>query len=670
MTASRQETRPTIPPQSGPFDAVLPELRPSWWETGVRARVAAGIVGVFTELPGLAAKAVRMAWRADRARTATVAAATLTSGAMAAFGLLATQQVLIQLFAGGPTPDRVRSALPALLLLAAATAARGTLGMAIGYALNGLTPRVHQAVERELFEHTTAVRLGAFDDDEFAEGMERATRGSEAAIELVQNTMNLFAGVVSLLAVTVAVVAIHPLLLFALLVATVPTAYAALRAGHEKFKSYLASSTRRRRRWVLQQLMAERVSAAELRSYGLRQFLLGLYDRVMAAQTAVELAVARRVTTITSIGAGTGGVALTGVYVLLGVLLLDGRIPLAAAATCVVAVQAAQRALALVTFQVDHVYASGQFFNEYVRFLHTAKAFLPVDPVADAGSGAREPGSRAEPVRRRAPDGLRELAVCGVSLHYPDRDRPAVDDLSLTIRAGETVALVGENGSGKSTLAAMIAGLREPTAGHIAWNGRPLAEWDTEGLRRHIAVALQEHHKWPFSAATNIAMGDITGTADRQRIEAAALLAAAHDMIEELPHGYDTLLDRTFKDGQDLSGGQWQRITAARAFLRDAPLLIMDEPSSALDPRAEDALFQALRGRQGRHTTILITHRLANIIHADRIFVLDRGVLVEAGTHAELMAADGSYAELFRLQAAGYQPAPPDADGDGSRSAG
>jgi ATP-binding cassette subfamily B protein len=200
-----------------------------------------------------------VAWRADHLRTCLVAASTVGSGAMAAFGLLATQRVLIALFAGGPTPDRIRAALPALVWLGAATAVRGGLGMAVGYALNGLTPRVHAVVERELFEHTTAVELRAFDDDGFAEGMERATRGSEAAIELVQNTMNLFAGVVSLLAVTVAVVAVNPLLLAALLVATVPSAYAALRAGHVRFQSYLASSTRRRRQWVLQQLMADRV---------------------------------------------------------------------------------------------------------------------------------------------------------------------------------------------------------------------------------------------------------------------------------------------------------------------------------------------------------------------------------------------------------------------------
>jgi len=644
MNASTGQTRVglTVPGQSGAGsgEPVLPEFRASWWETGLRARAETRLLGVFTSLPGLVAKAVRVAWRADRWRTATATAATLVSGAMAAFGLLATQRVLIQLFAGGPTPDRVRAALPALTLLAVATAIRGGLGMATGYALNGLTPRVHQAVERQLFEHTTAVELAAFDDEAFAEGMERATRGTEAAIELVQNTMNLFAGVVSLLAVTVAVVAINPLLLLALLVATVPTGYAALRAGHERFKSYLASSTRRRRQWVLQTLMAERKSAAELRTYGLRQFLLGLYDRVMGAQVAVELGVARRVTTTTSIGAAVGGVALTGVYVLLGVLLLDGRIPLAAAATCVVAVQAAQRALTVLTFQIDRVYASGQFFNEYVKFLGAADAYLPA-PARDNGL---------------PPGRLVELGVHGVTLQYLDRDRPAVDDLTLTIRAGQTVALVGENGSGKSTLAAMIAGLRRPTGGHITWNGRPLADFDTAQLLGQIAVVLQDHHKWPFSATTNIAMGDIDTDAHPPRVETAAGLAAAHEMIRELPHGYDTLLDRTFKDGQDLSGGQWQRITAARGFYRDAPLLIMDEPSSALDPRAEDALFQALRSRQGDKTTILITHRLANVTHADRIYVMHEGALEQAGTHAELIAAGGRYAELFTLQAAGYQP--------------
>ena len=630
-TDNVQQTR------SSPAHAVLPELRPMWWEHGVRARVDAGLLGVFTQLPHLIMEALRVSWRADRIRTVVVAAATLLAGAMATFGLLATQRILVELFAGGPTPDRVRAALPALAWLAAVTAIRGGLGIVTGYALNGLTPRVNQEVERRLFETTSAVTLEAFDQDSFADDMERASRGTESAIVLVQDVFNLLAGVVGVLAVTVAVVLIHPLLLAALLVATVPNAYASLRAGHEKFMTYLAGSTRRRRLWVLQRLMAERISAPELRSYGLRAFVLRLYDQVMGAQTAIETDLARRVTTTTSIGATVSGVALAGVYVLLGVLLFNGQIPLAAAATCVVAVQAAQRALTLVTVQADRVFANGQLFNEYVNFLDRAVTYLP------------------PPAGTAVPGPLSEITVHAAGLCYPDRDTPAVDGVDLHIRAGQTVALVGENGSGKSTLAAMIAGLRTPTTGSISWNATPYGQWDADALRAQICVVLQEHHNWPFTAATNIAIGDLTGEPEQTRIETAARLAAAHEMILELPHGYDTLLDRTFKDGQDLSGGQWQRITAARGFLRDADLLIMDEPSSALDPRAEDTLFQAIRGRQGNRTTILITHRLANVVHADRIYVMHHGVLVEEGTHAELVANGGRYAELFALQAAGYQ---------------
>jgi ATP-binding cassette subfamily B protein len=250
--------------------------------------------------------------------------------------------------------------------------------------------------------------------------------------------------------------------------------------------------------------------------------------------------------------------------------------------------------------------------------------------------------------------------VDGVCLTYPDRDVPAIHHVTLQIHAGQTVAFVGENGSGKSTLAAIIAGLRQPDAGAITWNGRPIGELDSETLRARIAVVTQDYHRWPFTAATNIALGDTNAIPRQDRIEAAATRAVAHDMILELPLAYETLLDRTFANGQDLSGGQWQRITAARGFLRDAELLIMDEPSSALDPRAEHALFQAIRDRHGHNTTILITHRLANVRHADVIYVLDRGRLIESGNHDQLVGDGGRYAELFAMQAAGYHIGPDD----------
>ncbi|RLK22554.1 ATP-binding cassette subfamily B protein [Micromonospora sp. M71_S20] len=648
MTGAATRTeRDTTSAQSAPAESVLPELRTMYWETGMQARSEAGLFTVFAELPRLVWTAVRTSWRADRLRTSVVAAATLGGGAMAAFGLLATQRVLVELFAGGPTAEKVVAATPALAVLAGATALRAGMGIATGYAQNGLTPRVSREVERGLFETSTAVRLEAFDADAFADDMERASRGTESTVDLVESSMNLLAGLVGLLAVAVAVVVIHPLLLLALLVATLPKAWAALRAGHLRYRTYTAGSVRRRRLWLLHRLMAERDSAPELRSYGLRRFLLDQYDRVMEVETDIELALARRVTTTTTVGAVIGGIATAAVYLLLGLLLLDGQIPLAAAATCVVAVQAAQRSLAVTTFQVDRVYTEGQHFGDYTGFMTRAAAYLPDPAVGSAGT---------------APGPLRELAVREASLRYPDRETPAVDGVTLTITAGQTVAFVGENGSGKTTLAAMIATLRAPTDGVICWNGRPLPEWDLDGLRARIAVVTQEYHKWPFTAATNIAVGDVESEVRQDRIEAAAARAVAHEMIQDLPDGYETLLDRTFARGQDLSGGQWQRITAARGFLRDAELLIMDEPSSALDPRAEDALFQAIRDRQGRATTILITHRLANVRHADRIFVLHDGALVEAGSHAELVAAGGRYAELFALQAAGYHddhaPAP------------
>jgi ATP-binding cassette subfamily B protein len=625
-------------------ESVLPELRDLWWETGVRARAEAGILAVFAELPQLLIAATRISWRADRVRTSIVAAATVSGGIMATFGLLATRQVLVELFAAGPTAQRVYAALPALIALAAASAVRAGMGIVTGYAENGLTPRVDREAERALFEVTTAVRLDAFDADAFADDMERASRGSDSVIDLVEGGMNLLAGVVGLLAVAVAVLVIHPLLLIALVVATLPSAWASLKAGHQRYRTYIAGSVRRRRLWLLHRLMAERDSAPELRAYGLRRFLLDQYDRVMGAETAIQLALARQVTTTTSLGSVVSGMATGGVYALLGLLLVRGHIPLAAAATCVVAVQAAQRALGVVTFQVDQVYAAGQHFGDYTGFMARAAEYLPT--ADEAAERHPEPGP------------LQDLAVDRVTMFYPDREAPAVAGVSLTIRAGQTVAFVGENGSGKTTLAAMIAALRAPGEGAVRWNGRPLHEWDPDALRSHIRVVTQEYHKWPFTAATNIAIGDAGVEPDQGRIEAEASRAVAHDMILQLPYGYETLLDRTFANGQDLSGGQWQRITAARGFMLAADLLIMDEPSSALDPRAENALFQAIRNRHGTATTILITHRLANIRHADRIYVLHEGALVEEGTHDQLMAAGGRYADLFTLQAAGYSRPP------------
>jgi ABC-type multidrug transport system fused ATPase/permease subunit len=235
-----------------------------------------------------------------------------------------------------------------------------------------------------------------------------------------------------------------------------------------------------------------------------------------------------------------------------------------------------------------------------------------------------------------------------------------VDGVSLTVRRGEVLALVGENGSGKTTLAKLMAGLYTPQRGRIRWDGVDLAGIDQDSLCDRVAVVLQDPARWPLTARHNVTIGrpERADADDGVLLDAVAAAASADAVVAGLPYGWDTLLSKKFAHGQDLSVGQWQRIGVARALYRDAPLLICDEPTAALDARAEAAVYESLRRLAAGRTVVLITHRLASVRHADQIAVLHRGRLVELGDHDALMAAGGRYAELYTLQAAAYQDDP------------
>jgi ATP-binding cassette subfamily B protein len=240
--------------------------------------------------------------------------------------------------------------------------------------------------------------------------------------------------------------------------------------------------------------------------------------------------------------------------------------------------------------------------------------------------------------------------------------------VSLAIRAGEIVALVGENGSGKTTLAKLLAGLYRPAQGVIRWDGLDLSTIDPDELRRSIAVIFQDFIRYHLPARENIGLGRVDGIDDLGAIRDAARHAGADTFIESLTRGYDTMLGPEFIGGTDLSIGQWQRMALARAFVRDAPFVILDEPTAALDPRAEHDLFERIRTLLSDRTVLLISHRFSSVRSADRIYVLRHGQVVEHGRHEELMALDGLYAELFTLQAKQYvdvSPTPPRYGGDG-----
>jgi ATP-binding cassette subfamily B protein len=242
-----------------------------------------------------------------------------------------------------------------------------------------------------------------------------------------------------------------------------------------------------------------------------------------------------------------------------------------------------------------------------------------------------------------------------VGFRYPTGSRKVLEDISLVIRPGEVVALVGENGSGKTTLIKLLCRLYDPVDGNITLDGTDLRQFETTALRRNISVILQDYAKYHLSARENIWFGNTALAPDHERIVAAARQAGADDLIAALPHGYETILGKRFEDGEELSIGEWQKVALARAFLRDAQIIVLDEPTSSMDAKAEYAVFQNFRQLAAGRTAILISHRFSTVRMADRIYVLKDGSITEGGTHEELIHRGGTYARLFETQAQYYR---------------
>jgi ATP-binding cassette subfamily B protein len=626
-----------VPEEDQTRSMSAPLAAPSWLGHG-DALTGTSFPAMLRRLPALLASALQLGRRASTRDTVLAIVLTVAGGVFTAFGVLATTNVAAALLAAGPTADRVRAALPSLIVVGVALGSRSALSTAAGWAQARLEPQVQAVAEMQFVRLTTSVEVAAFDDPGFADEMQQASlRGKDAAGMLVREGIDLLSALAGVVAALAALFVVHPVLVPLMVLAVAPVGWASVRAARIQYTSFIRRIARARRLWVLEQLMARRETAAELRTYGMQGFLLDQYEAVLTLETAAELEVVRGQTTSRVAGALLSGLAGVGVWTVLGLLIASGRVPLAAAASGAVALQTVRGSLQLAVLAVNTLYEEALYFTDFTEFAARAATRLPA------------------PSDRPAPGPFRELRLEHVGLRYPGSGRRAVEDVSLTLHAGETIALVGENGSGKTTIARLLAVLWAPDEGVVRWDGVPVAELPRDALRRHIAVVGQEVLHWPFTARENVQVGDV-GRADRDGAGAVAAATAvgADELIRSLTRGYDTLLDRTFAGGQELSGGEWQRLAAARATFRDAPLLICDEPSAALDARAEHALFAQLRSRGADRTTVLVSHRLANVRHVDRIYVLHEGRLVEQGSHDELVAAGGRYAELFALQAAGY----------------
>jgi ATP-binding cassette, subfamily B, bacterial len=619
---------------SSEADELTAELTASYWRAHDQRLAETGFAAIARQLPELVGQALRLAWQANRRDTVATVGLNLVSGILTGLALLATNGVLEALFEVGPTPARVRAALPSLILVAVTVAVRGGLQAGAGWAQARLHPQVDRVVEIRLLDLTTQVELASFDDSEFYDAMQRARdRGLYSAPQVVTNVLDCVTGVAGIVSAALVVALLQPILLVLLLLAELPGGWAAVRAARIGYITNFALADSHRRKWILTDLMAERRTAAELRSFTLRHFMLERVARLAAYARDAQLKAAARQTLTRVIAQAAGGVATAGVYAALGIMLAVGALPLAAAGTAVLAIRSAQASLNTLLYAVNQCYEEGLYFSDFLAFC------------ADAARRIPPPG------RTPVPPDFDRITVDSVTFIYPGASGPALREVSIEIARGEVVALVGENGSGKTTLAKVLAGLYQPAAGTVYWDKTALADVDPEPLRERIAVIAQDHANWPLTVRHNITMGR---AANPDTLDRAAASSGADTVIGKLSRGYDTLLDRSFKDGAELSGGQWQRIAAARGFYRSAPLLIMDEPTAALDARAEYALFSSIRGHAEGRSVLLITHRLASVRHADRIYVLRDGQVIEQGGHADLLALGGQYAELFTLQASQY----------------
>ena len=525
-----------------------------------------------------------------------------------------------------------------LLLEFGIAVASDTLGRAVALVDSLLGDLFTNATSVRLMRHAATLDLAHFEDPDLQDSLERARRQTTGRMTLVSQVLAQAQDLVTIATLAAGLVAFAPWLILLLVVALVP---AFLGEAHFNAKSYSVAyswTPERRELDYLRQLGASVETAKEVKLFGLSGFLTERYRTLADGFYRANRALAVR---RASWGAALAAVGSAGYYLAYGWIAFEavrGRFTLG-----------------------DLTFLAGSFGRLrglleglLAGFSSLAGQALYVDDLFAYFAIRPRIASPDAPVPFPAP--IREgFRFENVGFRYPGSDRWAVRGLTFDLKAGESLALVGENGAGKTTVVKLLARLYDPDEGRILLDGVDLKAYDLDTLRANIGVIFQDFVRYHLSAADNIAVGRIGDREDRPRIEDAAGRSLADAVVAKLPQGYDQVVGRRFREGVDLSGGEWQKIGLARAYMRDAQVLILDEPTAALDARAEYEVFRRFKDLTGDVTAVVISHRFSTVRMADRILVLDGGRVLEVGTHADLLAAGGRYAELFELQAAGYR---------------
>jgi ATP-binding cassette, subfamily B, bacterial len=587
-------------------------------------------------------RALRLVWESAPGWTLASTALLLIQGALPLVSLCLMRLIVNTVVAGLSKADRAATLRQFMLLVALSG------GVALAAALCASLARlVNHAQAEAVTDHISGllhaksiqVDLEYYENAHYYDTLHRAQQeASYRPAQIVSGLVQTGQGLVSVLGIAGLLFSLHWAIGPVLVVAALPGAFARSTFARRLYRWEQKRTPAERQVWYYNRLLTEEPSAKEVRLFGFgRVFIQRFCDlrrqlRGERLHIDVGRAAAESTTALIEIGAAFGLCAFMGYQALYGLLSVGDL---------VMYFQAVQRAQGF----LGQILSSSSELYESQLFLSSLFAFLELQPKV---AGPRRP----VPLPRRMRDGI---AFEQVSFQYPGSARKVLDNVSLTIRAGEHVALVGENGAGKSTLAKLLGRLYDPTAGIITLDGIDLRQFDIDALRSQISIAFQDYVQYQLTAAENIWLGNVASPPDPIRIAAAAHQAGAHDAISRLTHGYETRLGKWFDGAEELSIGEWQKVVLARAFLRDAPIVILDEPTSAMDARAEYELFQRFHQLTEGRTAILISHRLSTVRMADRIYVLENGRIAESGSHDELVSRGERYATLFETQAQHYR---------------